>query len=505
MTDPKLSRRNFLGVSAGSVALASVAKAAGKTGASKGGGGPFPKDFVWGAATAAYQVEGAPAEDGKGQSVWDVFCKKKGAIWEGQTGDVACDHYHRYKEDIALMKTLGVKSYRFSVSWPRVLPSGIGASNPKGLDFYSRLLDELGKAGIEPLCTVFHWDYPQALYKKGGWLNRDSAEWFAEYTSLLADKFSDRIKVWATMNEPQCFIGLALLDGVHAPGDKLNFTGYLTAGHNAMRAHAKAVQVLRARAKDAKATKIGYVVAAQICQPASESPDDVEAARTAIFSVPYKGEWNNAWWMDPVLLGKYPEDGVALAGAEMPKFKPTDLDEMKQPLDFIGLNIYKADTYKRGANGKPEMVPLPPGYPRAGSDWQPITPGCMYWGPRYMYDRYKLPLSITENGLAVRDQVFLDGKVHDPQRIDFMHRYLAELARAIKDGVPVTGYYAWSLLDNFEWADGYKQRFGLVYVDYANQKRVPKDSFDWFKKVIASNGRTLMDKSAVPLTQVTPA
>ena len=503
MANHSVSRRAFLGASAGSVALASAAHEATKAGASKGGA-PFPKDFAWGVATASYQVEGAAAEDGKGPSVWDVFSKKKGAIFDGNTGDVACDHYHLFKEDIALMKSLGVKSYRFSVSWPRVLPDGVGASNPKGLDFYSRLLDELHKNGIEPLCTIFHWDYPQALYKKGGWLNRDSAEWFAEYTTLLADKFSDRVKVWATLNEPQSFIGQGMLDGVCAPGDKLKFSEYLTAAHNALRAHAKAVQVLRARAKDSKTTKVGYCVSAQVTQPVTDNPDDVDAARSAMFAVTGRHQWNNAWWMDPVLFGKYPEDGVANYGKDMPKFKPTDLDEMKQPLDYLGINIYKADNYKRGVDGKPQQVPVPPGYPRSGADWQPITPGCMYWGPRFFYDRYKLPLSITENGLATRDQVFLDGKIHDPQRIYFMHRYLLELARAIKDGVPVTGYYAWSLLDNFEWADGYKQRYGLVYVDFQSQKRVPKDSFDWFKKVIASGGRSLTEKVAFPVTQVTP-
>ena len=401
MSDRSLSRRNFLGVSAGGMAIAAAARATAKTaktaagvGGGKGGG-LFPKDFTWGVAMASYQVEGAAYDDGKGPSVWDVFCKKKGVIFEGDTGDVACDHYHRYKEDVALMKALGVKGYRFSVSWPRVLPEGIGASNPKGVDFYSRLVDELLKAGIEPLCTVFHWDYPQALYKKGGWLQRDSAEWFAEYTSLLADKFSDRIKLWATQNEPQCFIGMALLDGVHAPGDKLHFSQYLTAAHNGMRAHAKAVQVLRARARDPKATKIGYVTATQVTQPATDKPEDVEAARASMFTVGYRGEWNNTWWMDPVLLGRYPDDGVALAGKDMPKFKATDLDEMKQPLDWLGLNIYKAAMVRRGADGKPETLPVPPGYPRAGSDWEPITPGSMYWGPRFMYDRYKLPLAIT--------------------------------------------------------------------------------------------------------------
>src|SRR4051794_23356056 len=366
-----VSRRNFLGVSAAGVALASrarAARAAGKGGGGKGAdkSGPFPKDFAWGVATAAYQVEGAAAEDGRGPSVWDTFCRKKGLVFDGNTGETACDHYHRFKDDVALMKMLGAKSYRFSVSWTRVLPNGIGAVNGKGLDFYSRLLDELGKAGIAPMCTIFHWDYPEALYKRGGWLNRDSADWFAEYAALLADKFSDRIKLWVTQNEPQCYIGLGHLDGVHAPGDKLKFVDYLTAAHNSMRAHAKAVQALRAHAKDPKATKIGYVLSTQVAQPASDKPEDVAAARAAIFAVNGRHPWNNTWWLDPVVLGKYPEDGIAVAGKDMPKFKASDLDEMKQPLDFLGLNIYKADSYHQGADGKPEQIPSPPGYPRAG-------------------------------------------------------------------------------------------------------------------------------------------
>jgi beta-glucosidase len=499
-------------MSAVSMAAATAAKAAGR--GEKGdkksavsqlnngakGGDPFPKDFVWGAATAAYQIEGAANEDGKGQSVWDVFCKKKGAVFEGHTGDVACDHYHRYKEDLALLKHLGAKSYRFSVSWPRILPEGVGTVNPKGVDFYDRLVDEMLKNGLQPLCTAFHWDYPQALYKKGGWLNRDSADWFAEYCAVIGDKLGDRVKTWATQNEPQCYIGLALLDGVHAPGEKLEFSKFLVAAHNSMRAHGKGAQALRAHVKDAK---IGYVLAAQITQPATGSADDLAAAREAIFAVNVRDPWRNAWWTDPVIFGKYPEDGIAFFGKDMPKFKASDLDEMKQPLDYLGLNIYKADTFKKGANGKPEQVPYPPGYPRSGVDWQPITPGALYWGPRFFWDRYKVPVSITENGLSTRDQVFLDGKVHDPQRIDYMHRVLLELSRAIKEGVPVTGYYAWSLLDNFEWADGYKQRFGMIYVDYQSQKRIPKDSYEWYRKVIASNGRSLLDHGPMPITQVT--
>jgi beta-glucosidase len=297
-----------------------------------------------------------------------------------------------------------------------------------------------------------------------------------------------------------------LRDGVHAPGDKLKDPDYLTAAHNGMRAHAKAVQALRARTKgDAKSVKIGYVLSAQLMQPATEQRQDVDAARWATFSVRDRNEWNNSWWTDPVILGRYPEDGVKLFGKDMPAFRPADLDEMKQPIDFLGLNIYKADTWRGGDDGKPAPVSLPPGYPRSGVDWQSITPAAMYWGPHFFHERYRLPMAITENGLSTRDQVFLDGKVHDPQRIDYMHRALLELGRGIKEGLPITGYYAWSLLDNFEWSDGYKQRFGLTYVDYQTQRRIPKDSFDWYRQVIASGGKNLYGKTVVPATQVTDA
>jgi len=327
------------------------------------------------------------------------------------------------------------------------------------------------------------------------------ASWFADYAALVADKLGDRVKQWVTQNEPQCFIGLGHLDGVHAPGDKLKFGQYLTAAHNGMRAHAKAVQALRAHTKpDAK---IGYVLSTQLTQPASEKREDVEAARWAVFAVQNRNQWNNSWWMDPVLLGHYPEDGVKLYGKDMPAFPAGDLAEMKQPIDFIGMNVYKAETWRQGENGKPEALPVPPGYPRSGVDWQPITPACAYWGPRFFYDKYKLPISVTENGLPTRDQLFLDGKVHDPQRIDYMHRILLELGRALREGVPVTGYYAWSLLDNYEWADGYKQRFGLTYVDYQTQKRIPKDSFDWYRQVIASGGKSLYGGKMLPAAKVT--
>jgi beta-glucosidase len=297
-----------------------------------------------------------------------------------------------------------------------------------------------------------------------------------------------------------------LRDGVHAPGDKLKDPDYLTAGHNAMRAHGKAVQALRARVKgDAGALKIGYVLAAQCTQPATDKEQDVAAAKAAVFAMRDRNQWNNSWWTDPVVLGRYPEDGVKLYGKDMPPFKASDLDEMKQPIDFLGLNIYKADLWRRGDDGKPAQVSTPPGYPRSGVDWQPITPAALYWGPRFFHERYQLPISITESGLSTRDQLFLDGKVHDPQRIDYMHRVLLELARAVREGIPVTGYFAWSLLDNFEWADGYKQRFGLTYVDYQTLRRIPKDSFEWYRQVIASGGKTLTGKTVLPAARVTDA
>jgi beta-glucosidase len=425
-------------------------------------------------------------------------------VFEGHTGDVADDHYHRYKEDVALMKRLGVGAYRFSVSWSRVLPAGAGAVNEKGFDFYKRLLDELDKNKITPAVTLFHWDYPQALYDKGGWLNRDSAAWFGDYATLVVQRLGDRVKTWITQNEPQCYIGLGMLDGTHAPGVKLPFPKFLEAAHNSMRAHAKAVQAIRAATKTAADTKIGYTLAMQVTHPADPAnADDVEAARRAFSRNDGRTTWSNSFWMDPVLLGKYPEDGQKLFGADMPKGFAADLAEMKQPIDFVGLNIYTSSPWTH-KDGKPVMLPTPPGYPRSAVDWQPIVPQALYWGPKFAYERYQLPIFITENGLSTRDQVFLDGKVHDPQRVDYLHRVLPELARAIGDGVPVRGYYHWSMMDNFEWADGYKQRFGLVYVDYQTQKRIPKDSFDAYRAIIASNGKNVLGrKTAQPVTVVT--
>jgi len=464
----------------------------------------FPDDFVWGTATASYQIEGAVAEDGRGPSIWDVFCKKPGAVFEGDNGDVACDHYHRYAEDVALLKQLGVKSYRLSLSWTRLLPEGRGRVNEKGVDFYKRLFDALAHAGITPMVTLYHWDYPQALFEKGGWLARDSASWFADYASLAVSRLGDRVKLWITQNEPSIYIEVGHVTGVHAPGLKLGMSDALTAAHNSMRGHAEAVRAIRAAAKPGAATQVGCAFALSVRHPVSDAGDDIEAARASMFAVDGKTFINNAWWMDPVLRGSYPEDGLRAYGTDVPKELEKDAAQMKQPVDFLGLNIYTSKGCRRSAGGQPEVMPWPPGYPRSGVDWQPIVPQALYWGSRFMYERYRLPLSITENGISTRDQVFLDGQVHDPHRVDYLQRSLAELGRAIHDGIPVRSYHHWSLLDNFEWAEGYKQRFGMVYVDFQSLRRVPKDSYRFYQQVIASNGRAALGETKVPVTQVTP-
>lgn len=443
----------------------------------------FSKDFVWGAATAAYQIEGANMAEGRGECVWDMLCRKPGAVQRGESGAVACDHYNRYPEDVALMKGLGLDAYRFSFGWPRLFPSGTGERNEPGFDFYDRLIDELLLAGIEPWGTMFHWDYPVDLYHRGGWMNPDSPKWFADYATSLAERYSDRVRHWFTLNEPQCFIGLGLQVGVHAPGDKLAWKEVLLAAHHSMLAHGLAVQALRATAKGS--VQIGMAPVGSVSVPASESPADIEAARMATESVTKREIFSNSWWMDPVLLGHYPEEGLATFGPDVPRFSDSDLATMCQPLDFFGVNTYQAQKVRMGSDGQPEVVERPTGAMRTAFDW-PVEPDCLYWMARFAYERYKLPIVVTENGLSNIDWVALDGGVHDPQRIDYLARHLQGVSRAISDGVDVRGYFQWSLLDNFEWAEGYKQRFGLIYVDYETQKRTPKDSYYWYRDLIAS-------------------
>jgi beta-glucosidase len=457
----------------------------------------FPTTFIWGAASAAYQIEGAVAEDGRGESIWDVFCRQPNAVWNRQTGDIACDHYHRFAEDVALMKEIGLKGYRFSVAWPRVFPEGTGAVNAKGLEFYDRLVDHLLAAGIAPFLTLYHWDLPQALFARGGWNNAESPEWFAAYVATVVEKLSDRVAHWMTFNEPQIFLGFGLHYGMHAPVGQRPFNEVLAAGHNVLLAHGRAVQAIRAHAKTP--ASVGLAPAAMIAMPATDAPADLELARHVTFSVKYrelflpvtpKNCLNNAWWMDPIFLGEYPADALEYFGADAPPIASGDMDLIRQPLDFCGMNMYFGAAVHADEKGEVALIPAPPGHPTTAYDW-PVTPDVLYWGPRFFHERYGQPIYVTENGVSCRDWISLDDTVHDPQRIDFLTRYLRQLGRALEDGVPVHGYFHWSATDNFEWSHGYKERFGLIYVDYPTQRRVLKDSAHWYRQVIATNGAHL--------------
>lgn len=448
----------------------------------------FPKDFVWGAAAASYQIEGGAFADGKGLSVWDSFCASSGKVVENHTGEVSCDHYHRYQEDVDIMAEIGLKAYRLSISWPRVLPNGIGKVNEAGLDFYDRLVDSLLAKGIDPWVTLFHWDFPQELYYKGGWLNRDSADWFAEYTSVIVDKLSDRVTNYMPQNEPQCFIGLGHMTGVHAPGLVLTMPDVLRAAHNSLLANGKSVQVIRAQAKKKPSIGTAFVGVTRI--PKTNSPEDIEAARKCMFSMYGGFPWNNTWFSDPMIFGRYPQDGIDQAGSSMPKIAEGDMETIKQPLDFYGFNSYTGTFVQAdGENGFKVVLPEP-GYPQSAMGWG-VFPEALYWGPKFFYEHYKLPVVVTENGMANCDIIDTDGKVHDPQRIKYLSSYLEEYRRAIEDGAKGIGYFQWSIMDNFEWAEGYRKRFGIVYVDYKDQKRVLKDSAYWYKDTIASNGESL--------------
>jgi beta-glucosidase len=448
----------------------------------------FPKDFAWGAATSSYQIEGAYEEEGKGLSIWDTFCLENEAVWKDQTGNIACDHYHRFPLDVSLMKTIGLKAYRFSINWPRVLPYGTGKPNQKGFDFYKRLLDLLAEAGIEPWVTLYHWEYPLELQRKGGWLHPDSPDWFSEFAGLVAQELGDRVSHWITLNEPQCFLELGYKNPIHAPRLKYPFNEVLRAGHNVLLAHGKAVQAIRASSRQ-KAV-VGFSPVAILRVPYSDSAEDIRAAKSVSLAVLREDCWNNTWWMDPVYLGKYPEDGVKLYEKIMPEIGPTDMKTIRQPLDFFGFNIYTGHRVKAGKDGSVVEVKDEDGCPIT-MFWWSIVPEVLYWGPKLFYERYNLPIVITENGMSNADVVSLDGKVHDPQRIDFMHRYLLEMSKLHDEGVAVKGYFHWSLLDNFEWAKGYRERFGLVFVDFKNQNRIPKDSASFYAEVIRTNGASL--------------
>ncbi len=446
----------------------------------------FRKDFAWGTATAAHQIEGAYTEGGKGLNVWDVFSHEPDRIRDGKNSEIACDHYHLFKEDVQIMRSLGVNSYRFSVAWSRIFPDGVGRISEDGVRFYNELIDELIANGIEPYLTLFHWDYPYALYKKGGWLNDESVGWFAEYAKKVVELFSDRVKYFITFNEPQCFIGQGYLEAVHAPGVKLPYKDVFQMAHNVMKAHGAAVIEMRRAAK--RDIKIGYAPTCTAHYPASEDPRDIEAAREALFACPDVDAyvmWNVSWWSDPVMLGRYPEDGLIKYKDFLPEITEEDMKLIHQPLDFYAENIYNGKEVRMGEDGKPQIIERPDDFPKTALGW-PITPKCLYWGPKFFTERYKLPFYISENGTAGVDVLTADGRVHDDDRIAFLDSYLRELERAADDGVDIRGYFLWTLMDNFEWAQGYCARFGLYYTDYETQKRIPKDSAFWYRDKIAS-------------------
>jgi beta-galactosidase len=451
----------------------------------------FNKAFVWGAATSSYQVEGGVREDGKGQNIWDVFTKERGRIYNSQNGDTACDHFHKFREDIALMKEIGIRAYRFSIDWSRVIPDGAGEVSEKGLAFYDRLVDELLANGIEPYVTLYHWELPYELYKRGGWMNPQIVEWFGRYAAVISERLSGRVTNYFTINEPQCFIGLGFLTGEHAPGLISPLRDTFEMAHNVLKAHGRAVQMLRANSR--QALQIGFAPTCGMCYPASDSPEDVEAARRAMFSLnPDDGNWtwNIPWWSDPVLLGRYPEEGLARYEAYLPKITDEDMKLISEPVDIYGQNIYNGRCIRMGADGRPEEVRRYEGFPRTASDW-PVTPEALYWGPKFLYERYHRPLYITENGASCHDLLSVDGKVHDPNRVEFMRQYLHELS-LVSDEIDLRGYFYWSLMDNFEWSKGYSERFGLVYVDYQTQQRTLKDSAYWYGDIIRENGKQLL-------------
>jgi len=457
----------------------------------------FTKDFFWGAASASYQIEGAWNEDGKGLSIWDTFCHTPGKIKNGDTGDVACDHYHRFREDVAIMKEMGLQAYRFSISWPRLIPQGTGEVNEAGVKFYSDLVDALLEAGITPYATLYHWDLPQALQDKGGWINPDSPLWFAEYTELVARRLGDRVKCFFTLNEPSVFIK-GIINGVHAPGLLMDAHARVHFFHNLLRAHGLAAKTLR---RIIPGVRVGAAPAILPYIPEEESPENIEACRSNLFAtrrvvngVPVKAidTFINvpSNFLDPICRGTYSEDCLAVIGEYLPENWEADMEDIHQLPDFLGFNCYQGNLARAGKNGGIDLVPKKVGYPRTAIDWQ-IQPQCLYWVARFLYERYGLPVMITENGISCHDAVSLDGKVHDPNRIDYLNRHLLHLERAVDEGVPVLGYFQWSIMDNLEWARGYFDRFGLVYVDFETQERIIKDSGRWYRRVIETNGAYL--------------
>ncbi len=433
----------------------------------------FPSGFLWGTGTAAYQIEGATDLDGRGESIWDRFCAIPGKVRNGESGAIACDFYHRYREDIALMRELGLTSFRLSVAWPRILPDGRGRVNQAGLDFYDRVIDELLANEIEPLVTLYHWDLPTALEDEGGWVERSTVEAFGEYVEVVARRLGDRVGLWLTQNEPWVVAWLGYGLGVHAPG-RSSPADAIAAAHHVLLSHGRAVEVLR---RESPGSRVGVTVDLEMAYPASDDPDDVAACHE------FDGE-RNRWFLDPLCRGSYPADVLERYAPIAPPVRDGDLEAISVPVDFLGVNYYQRRVVGRAADGGWRLVHQD-GSLHTDMGWE-VSPNGLYDLMRRLRDEYDPPaIIVTENGASFSDARGHDGLVLDPERRDYIAAHVDALGRAIAAGVPVEGYYAWSLLDNFEWAHGYARRFGLVYVDYATLERVPKSSYYWYRDHIA--------------------
>ena len=493
----QLSRRSVMQVAAGAAlgAVATPPFASAQLTVAQGPAvlaGEFPKGFLWGTATSAYQIEGAWNEDGKGLSIWDTFAHTPGNIRDGSTGDVANDHYHRYKEDVALMKDIGANAYRFSIAWPRIFPQGTGTPNAKGLDFYNRLVDELVAAGIAPFPTLYHWDLPQALQDKGGWQSRDTVKAFADYAGYMAEKLSDRVHHFFTINEFRSFVdaghhgyktnvpGGTMTISI-APGLRLSPGELNQVRHHAVLGHGMAVQAIRAKGKPG--TKVGPAEVILCAVPLIEAPEHIKAAEAATREA-------NAPFLTVMLEGKYTDAYLKEAGKDAPKFTDEDLKIIASPLDFVGINVYKPEWYVLASDQAPgwREIPYAKGHPKMFNQWLTFGPEAMYWAPKFVQSLWSAKeIFITENGCASDDVFTDDGKVYDTDRIMFLRAYLTQLQRATAAGVPVKGYFQWSMMDNFEWNAGFGNRFGIVYVDFQTQKRTPKLSAAWFREATTRN------------------
>ena len=464
----------LLGAAGSAAALAGVA---GKASAATPVDLSFPKDFKWGCATAAYQVEGAVNEDGRGTTNWDVFCHTPGRVARGDTGDVACDSYHRYAEDTQLLKNLGVSTYRMSIAWSRIFPDGKGKPNQKGIDYYNKVVDGLLAQGIEPYVTLFHWDLPQAL--PGGWQNRDTAKAYADYAGFMAGKLSDRVTKFMTVNELRCFTDLGHLVGIHAPGLKLSPAEANQVRHHGVLAHGLGVQAIRAQTK--AGTQVGIADNTVIYVPVMETPEHIAAARKATRE-------NNAMFLTAIMEGRYIDEYLKEQGAAAPKVQAGDMAAIGSPLDFVSLNIYAPEWARADDNAKGYVtIPHIASSPRMASPWLIVGPEVAYWGVRHVSEMWgPKTLYISENGASADDPV-VDGHIDDVDRVMYLRNYVGQFRRSVAEGYPLKGYFLWSLMDNFEWADGYTKRFGIHYVDFATQKRTPKLSALWYREVIKQN------------------